>query len=226
MSISKTVFRNDSLALQQSEIKTWLETYAMDYFDSITEDTTPYNCIVCKIGDTTALKLYFDGTNAYDAYLNNGSTINGYRSDNSAKFIEGVATSKALCLSYENNNIQVGNIGHINNLVITKDINDDVVFIYLGATRGGSYHYFATGFFENYNWDYWASGSASSIYGGGTILGSSASLTSLVPIPDKTYTKYTNNAYIEIFNQYFGQKGQFTIDGINYYTNGYIALKD
>lgn len=219
MSIIKTTFRNDSLSLQQPEVKEWLETYASDYFDSISESGTT---ITCKINNITTLEIFFSGTMAYKTYLSNGNDLPAYRG--TGLFVEAVATSKGLCITYINSYTS----GYKNHLIITKDINNDIMYVCLGqsSTSSGD-NYFLTGLFSKYSWSEWANGqSAANLYGGKSILGTQAAMTSLVPITDKTWGTYSNGVYLLIFNQYYGQAGQFTIDGVNYYTNGFIALAD
>lgn len=228
MAINEVLFRDDSLALQQTEVKTWLETYATDYFDTIEDSTSPYNSVVCKIGDTKALQILFDGTNAYVAYQNNGNDMSGYRGSGSGRlFIKGVSTSKGLCLSYHDSDINVGNAGNICYLIITKDNEDNVVFIRLGAAGSGNNFVLTTCPFSKYNVSTWSDyTSAATLFADNGPLGTSAAMTSLIPFTDKTYPLYTPYAYLLKFNQYRGQEGKFSVDNNLYYTNGYIALAD
>lgn len=227
MAITKTLFRNDSLALQAPEILTWLQTNATEYFDNITYDSDNSK-IVCEIGLLTAIEIFFTGTTAFTAYLSNGNSISCVRSDQShpAIFVAGIATKNGLCISYENKALSTP---RTNYLIITKDNNGDVTFISHGQSAAATtqYNRLRTGTFTKFNWnDWYGSATAAQMYESGGFMGSQAGLTSLIPFTDSTYPIYTPNCYKLNFNQYFGAEGQFTIDGASYYTTGYIALSD
>lgn len=228
MAITKTVFRDDSLALQASEILAWLQTNATEYFDNITYDADNSK-IVCEIGLLPALELFFTNNVAFTAYLSNGNSISYTRaySGNSTLFYAGVKTTNGLIISYYNDNLP--GYGHINYIVITKNNEDDVTFIAHGqdTPSTNSSCRLKTGSFSKYVWtDWYGNASNTYMFGPGYFMGAQTGLTSLVPFVDATYPIYTPNCYKLVFNQYFGTAGIFTIDGVSYYTTGYIALSD
>lgn len=228
MSIEKTVFRNDELALQAPEILLYLQTYATDFFDSITYDEDNSK-IVCTKDEATALELYFTDNIALKAYLKNGVNISAYRAatGSSDLFISATRTNNSIIIEYYNK--QLTTVGHINSFIITKSNLEDLCFISHGQENAGtgSHSKLKMGLFNKYTWnDYFLNKTPADLYSSGGYMGKQAALTVLAPISDTTYEDYTKYVFLMPANQYFGQSGIFTIDGTAYYTTGYIAVSD
>ena len=229
MAIVKTQFRNDDLALQAPEVLAWLQANATEYFNSITYDSNNSK-IVCEIGETKALEVFFTGTTAFTAYLNNGVSFSGMRGATPGLFLTGVVCSNGICLNYYNTSPATSNErARYNDVIITKDNNGDVTFVsfHQETTGTGAGMHFTSGTFTNFAFNDWYGGfSPADAIASGKNMGIQTTLSSLIPMVDKTYPIYTPNCYRLYFNQYFGTEGQFTIDGTNYYTTGFVAIAD
>lgn len=230
MAIVKTQFRNDSLALQASEVLAWLRTTATEYFDTITYDSDNSK-IVCEIGLLPALEIFFTGDTAFTAYLNNGASFSGKRGNTPGLFLTGVSCNNGICLNYYNSGpgSTFDERARYNDIVITKDNNNDVTFVsYHQETTGTSAGmHFTSGTFTKFTFNDWFGGISPEVAtASGKYMGCQAALSSLIPMVDKTYPIYTPNCYRLYFNQYYGIEGQFTIDGTNYYTTGFVAIAD
>lgn len=227
MAIVKTQFRNDDLALQAPEVLAWLQANATEYFDSITYDSDNSK-IVCEIGEAKALEVFFTGTTAFTAYLNNGVSFSGMRGSTPGLFLTGVTCSNGICLNYKNN-APSQERARYNDIIITKDNNGDVTFVsYHQETTGSSAGiHFTSGTFTKFAFNDWfGSITPTEAVTSGEYMGIQSALSSLIPMVDKTYPIYTPNCYRLYFNQYFATEGQFTIDGTNYYTTGFVAIAD
>lgn len=227
MAIVKTQFRNDDLALQAPEVLAWLQANATEYFDSITYDNDNSK-IVCEIGTTKALEIFFTGSTAFTAYLSNGVSFSGLRGSPPGLFLTGVICNNGLCLNYYNNT-PTADRAKYNDIIITKDNNGDVTFISYHQERSAatSGMHFVSGTFTKYSFNDWfGEATTTDTTTSGKYMGTQAALSSLIPVVDKTYPIYTPNCYRMYYNQYFGTEGQFTIDGTNYYTTGFVAIAD
>lgn len=230
MAIVKTQFRNDDLALQAPEVLAWLQANATEYFDSITYDSDNSK-IVCEIGTTKALEIFFTASTAFTAYLNNGASFSGLRGASTpGLFLTAVKCNNGICINYYNTApTSTVERARNNDIVITKDNNGDVTFVsYHQETTGTSAGmHFTSGTFTKFAFNDWfGSFSPTDAIASGKYMGIQTALTSLIPMVDKTYPIYTPNCYRLYFNQYFGTEGQFTIDGTNYYTTGFVAIAD
>lgn len=226
MAITKTLFRNDDLALQAPEVLAWLQQNGEAYFDNIEYDDTNKK-IICSIDAVTAFEVFFAGQYAVKTSLNNGvykSSIRGVGTI--GLFNYGIATNSGLVLVYTNEYTSTS-YAKTNCVVITKDNNGDVTFIIMGQTDTSTtgFHLWS-GTFTKYTFNDWYGGkSAVDLFTDG-VISVQAATTALIPFTDKTYPIYTPAAYLLVFNQYFRQEGTFTIDGTDYYTTGFIALSD
>ena len=76
MAIEKTMFTGQTLAEQATELLTYLQENAADYFDTIEADAS--GNISCYVGDTVALLIGMDGTTERKVTLANNNAIQCY----------------------------------------------------------------------------------------------------------------------------------------------------
>lgn len=232
MSITKTIFRNDNLSLQASEVLTWLQASGTTYFDTITYDTDNSK-IVCQIDNSTALEIYFTGYTAFTAYLNNNESISCVRAKTNGTpglFRFGITTQNALLLSYFNTVQSSVESATKNCIIITKDNEGETTIISHGQSSNSNElanWRLRSGTFSKYNWnDWYGSQTPSNLFSTGSVMGVDSMLTALVPFTDKSYPIYTPNVFIVRCNQFHDQEGFFEIAGTEYYTTGSLAVSD
>lgn len=73
MAIVKTTFTGQTLAAQATELLTYLQANAADYFDTIEADAS--GNITCYVGETAAFVVGMDGTTARKVTLANGNAV-------------------------------------------------------------------------------------------------------------------------------------------------------
>lgn len=222
MSITKTTFTGTTLADQAPQVLAWLQANAADYFDTITYDDST-STIVCSVDNNVAMVLDFSTTSSAKAaklYLANSASVELYRSGTSVLFNYGVATDHGIAI-----NIAYPTTVNGSWIFLTKSDTDSLIMVAMGATSAnvGNTHLWA-GDYAHSGWaDYFGAESTGDLWG--ELLSVSASLTTLVPIAIRGYPSYTPNLFIMRFSQYVGVEGVITINGTEYYSNGYLALK-
>lgn len=224
MAISKTVFTGTSKSTQAPEVLTWMQANATNFFDSITANEN--GDITCTYDGTAALVLgfYYNsadvGAATRDATLRlaNGTTLATQASNLIWDY--GVATSTGIIL------VSRGASNDIKTyLYVTKtDKGNTAIFITCNTTD--NYGHFHGGDIKNsLNWaDYF--GRYDDIMTVVPVWSSSASLTTLTPVCINGYPAYTPNLYYMRFSEYPGIAGKLSINGSDYYSTGYLALKE
>lgn len=228
MAITKTNFLGTTLEAQVSEVLSWLQANATAYFDTI-EYNNETSCILCSIDGVVALELHFEHTTVVitKAFLKNGVGINILRNTTSAflyKYAISTSNGLALYLGVSEN--------YEDWIFISKNNNNELYIALLGSvfeSTGAAYNStsFVTGDFENsFAFKTWISGAS----GSGAVyvknwLGTSAALTSLVPLVSDDCPTYTPNLFITRFSEHLGVIGKVIIGDTEYFSNGYIALK-
>ena len=214
MSITKHVFTGTTLETQASEMLSWLQANATDFFDSISMDS---NVITCSKGGVNALVLSFNGTEKdITMTLANGVSISpdsiGVLYNNAVK------TSTGILL---NSN---GTSNFLTYIFITKTNNNDLAFAF--TAKVNNFGHFYMGDFSNSSlWD--------DVYGFSDRLymdyayywGITSSLTTLTPLCIKSSATYTPDLNFMRFCEFPQIKGKISIGGVEYYSNGYLALK-
>lgn len=229
MAITKTNFLGTTLEAQVSEVLTWLQANATAYFDTI-EYNSETSCILCTVDGVVALELHFEHTTAAltKAFLKNGVSMNIIRNTSSTFLYKyAVSTSNGFAL-------YLGESANYEDwIIITKNNNNDLYIALLGtvyestASAGLNTTAFVTGDFENsFTFTKWVNGSSGT--GAASVknwLGTSAALTSLVPLVSGDCPTYTPNLFITRFSEHLGVIGKVIIGDTEYFSNGYIALK-
>lgn len=228
MAITKTNFLGTTLEAQVSEVLAWLQANATAYFDTI-EYNSETSCILCTVDGVVALELHFEHTTTdiAKASLKNGNYMHILRATATAflyKYAISTSTGFALYLGTNPN--------YEDWIFISKNNNNELYIALLGSVSGSTgtaYNStaFVTGDFENsFAFTTWVNGAS----GSGAVavknwLGTSAALTSLVPLVSDDCPTYTPNLFITRFSEHLGVIGKVIIGDTEYFSNGYIALK-
>lgn len=209
MAIVKTTITGTTWETQFADVLEWLQIYATDYFDTITGDSST-NIITMTYGNASVV---LNGiTNRITVTLDNGTS--NEKSSNDIFITEMYKTDSGI---------------YIHN---AKDAND--LQLWITKTNAGNtcvlYFYHSSSTVQGYQWaDLKASTSLSSFGSNQSQALSSqtrsASLTALTPFVF-TGGVYSDNLFLQTFNEYYGISGIFSINRTQYVSNGYIALKD
>ena len=215
MAITKYVFTGTSITAQASEMLTWLQANATDFFDSIVMDS---NIITCSKNNIDALVLGFDNTTKnIIVTLANGSSKS---SDSvSALFEYAIKTSTGILL--KNN----GTSYFPTFLFVTKTNNDELALAFTAYVN--NYGHFYIGDVFNSEWDD-VFGNADQLYNPSyyqNYWGIESSLTTLTPLCIKSSATYTPDLNFMRFCEFPQIAGKISIGGVEYYSNGYLALK-
>ena len=216
MAITKYVFTGTTITAQASEMLTWLQANATDFFDSISMAS---NVITCSKGSVNALVLSFDGKgNNITMCLANGASV---KSDSVGSiFRYAIKTSTGILLKND------GKMGVITFLFVTKTNNDELAFA--STIYAGNYgHFFMGDVFHSSKWD--------DMFGGIDYMydsnyypnywGFKSSLTTLTPLCIKQSASYTPDLNFMRFCEFPQIESKISIGGVEYYSNGYLALK-
>lgn len=211
MSIIKTIFTGTTQAQRAAEMLSYLQTYAADYFDSITKVQSSDN-IGCYIDDVEVLLLPYSS----GAYLKIGLVNGAYMETFSAGEV-------AFTIAYRSENgVMLKN--NSTTLVISKnDIGHTVLCtsLHLGSESSGTSGYRFADTVDGVNITT-PFGVASSRY---STIAKSAALTATVPaVFDSGH--YSEGLCITPYSEYVGIGGILTTSGgIQYAYDGAIALK-
>ena len=214
--INKTYFKETTLDAQAPEVLAWLQANATDYFDSITYDAES-SVIKCSVGDKEAFSVLFSDTNRLTANLKNGAIVKAY--GGSAALLQyGIATDHGIAILVQASNPTW--------LFITRSDSDSLIMamMCMASSSSGTAHFYVGDFENSPAWsDVYGSSSSGDLWGKNMSI--SAALTTLTPIVLKDYPSYTPNLYIMRFTEYLGNVGKLIINGEEYFSNGYLALK-
>lgn len=215
MSITKHVFTGTSLEAQASEMLSWLQANGTDFFDSISMDS---NVITCSKDGKNALVLRFNGTDKdITLCLANGeaSPLDSV----GALYNYAVKTSTGILLNNQ------GTSNFPTHLFITKTNNNDLAFAVTGYWHNYG-HFFMGDFSKSSHFDD-VYGQSDRIYIDYVAFwGITSSLTTLTPLCIKTPATYTPDLNFMRFCEFPQIEGKISIGGVEYYSNGYLALKE
>lgn len=214
MSITKHVFTGTSLEAQASEMLSWLQANATDFFDSISMAS---NVITCSKDGVNALVLRFNGTDKdITMTLANGVSI----SPDSIGVLYNYAVKTSTGIMLNSN----GTHDFPTYIFITKTNNNDLAFVFTAYTD--NYGHFYMGDFSNSA--EWSDpfGKNDRIYiDYAAFWGVSSSLTTLTPLCINSSATYTPDLNFMRFCEFPQIAGKIFIGGAEYYSNGYLALK-
>lgn len=225
MSITKVQF-SSNINEQASEMWDFISNYAEDYFDTIQRGDTHAGDIVCTVnldgGKSSKVIIRYDTTKAYatmevttDGRTESGSQILSWDSGNQAEITNGYVTSKGFAL-------QVRSYGNGIWLFVSKT-EDGETIVYLpkyaypslnpkwinlhrpdGCSQVAAYNTTSYSMFTN----------------------STQGIAGLCPLATADEFSYSPYLHKVVFSGYVGQVGKLTMNGIDYVTNGMIALQD
>ena len=210
MAINKTIFTADRTT-QKSEILSWLQANATDYFDEIAEDS---GNIKCSLENGAELLFMFDTSATIykvmsktekSKYIYSGSAESAYTK-------AGIATSKGLML------ISTAASSTDNIIIISKTNSGTTAISAFAKTSSGSaslpFHYFID---LNNDTD-WIGTTQN-------ILTYSVSVTSLAPVCFSS-GNYCEHVFMTIFSQFTNNPCIMQINGKKYAYGGYLALEE
>lgn len=224
MSIVKTTFTGSTLNAQKTEVLSYLQANAAEYFDEITADSN--GNISCMVGETTALLIGMDGATRRKVTLANGSSIavgDSQDSNWSTLFRYGKKTSKGVMLVTAPGVKQGATTGPII-LFISKNENGDTCI--LGTMPVGAYNtpteYFGADIKNDASIYAYISGVA---WSARSQLSRSAPVTALTPAIFSG-GHYAPNVFLTTFNQFALTEADLNINSVSYATDGVMALQD
>ena len=207
MAINKTIFTADRTA-QKSEILSWLQANAADYFDEISEDNN--GNIVCSLENGAGFSFIFDSTSIeYEIESKTGVTHSIYGSSSLKYTKAGVVTSKGFmivgALSASSDNI----------IIISKTSTGKTAVSMLAASTTGSNRYFSAIDMD---------GDADWLRTGNNAVAFSAPVTSLAPVCFSCGT-HCEHTFFTPFTQ-FENPCIMQLNGKKYAYGGYLALEE
>lgn len=218
MSITKYYFTGATQAAQKTEMLTWLQANATDYFDSITEAS---DVITCSKNSSPILLLDFTG-NAYTITMKlaNGTTIQNY--DTGRLWNYAVKCPGGIVFKTQGG---TDSDAMYSILYITNSNTNGLIMAYTGYSNNYGHFYIGDIFSGSTWWDVY--GGADQIYNSGYYINYwsvTAQMTSLTPIVTNVQT-YAPNLYLPRFTEYPQREGILIVNNVEYYYTGYLAMK-
>ena len=228
MAIVKTTFTGQTLAAQATELLTYLQANAANYFDTISADGD--GNITCYVGETAALLIGMDGTTTRKVTLANGQYIQTTSGDtaggntvHAALFRYAKKTANGILLATNEGKVSAVNAGYTF-FFIAKNENSDTCI--LGTLAAGTYqnptYYFGAdikndtsiyNYISNVTWANRAQ------------LSHSAPVTALTPAIFSG-GHYAPKAFIGTFSQFALTECDVNINGKSYASDGVCMLSD
>lgn len=222
MSIEITRFTQTN---NKTQITQWLTANTVpDYFDSVTFDEST-NAITCTMGDTAYYKITCQGASIYYNLKGKGMTD----SVRYQRITEGVVEAYFDYAVKTSNGIMLHTSRGSCELVLTKTDGGSAAFVFTDHGVFKSYYCAGGNYYPKMQMISVDNSSAvtqfptTAQYNHGQI---SAAKTVLAPIVIGTAGDVCPNCFTLPFNQYLGTECQFALDNVNYYSNGYVALKE
>lgn len=215
MAITKTIFTGTTAAANGAEVLAFLQANAADYFDTI---TSPSNGMIkCLVGTTEALVLG-TGSDQINGQIKlaNGAYKTIIFID--SVFVRGYATSNGLLLIQQT--VSYGTVS----LFITKNSQGNACVVsMLKENERKPYKYVSADIVNGAAITQWSS--TNTMSEACDVLSKSAAATGLCPFVFDS-GDYTPGLFVATFSQYVGTECEFSLNGVEYVTDGAIALKD
>lgn len=218
MAIETTRFTQ---ANNMSQIANWLNENAVpEYFDEVTFDDST---ITCSMGDTAYYKINFYN-NVITHFIKGKGTpsetsFTAYQM-NDLHFDYAVKTSGGIMLHTTHNSCE---------MVITKTDSDGVAFIFTDRAVFKTYYYSGGNYYPQIRMLSVEKSSAYSQFPTTSQQNHGEMKTAKTvpaPIVIGMTGDYCPNCFHLPSNQPLGEECEFQLNGVNYYSNGYIALKE
>lgn len=223
MAITKTTF--DSGSSNLSQVASWLQANATDYFDEI---TFANSIITCTKDGHTAFVIGNSAATRYNMYISNGTNVTLFGDE----VLFGISTSKGLLLR----SLYTYGANNYSDIIITKTDNDNLAFVAAGIGEPNGSSSYASAYYYAIDFDsialtpwivtsatmpsrQWAQNQITKFY--------QADKTSIANIVCKNTDSYTPDVYQIIYSQYSDDTtGIISIGGKDYFTNGCFLLAD
>jgi len=213
---SKTVFTSTEWGSGlETEVLEWLQQNGTEYFDTI---TLSGNYIKCCIGETDVIEIITSTGKIAMPQLGNNASMSGF------VFTHGYVLENGLLLINQ-----------------STEINSKGKFVYFGkssagntcliamdrpsqSTVGYSVGLWAADLVASSTFSYWYAANSTYNLSDAIKFVNQASMNVLTPIvmPNEIYCP---DAFILTYTEYRGIIGRFSIDGEEYFSNGYCAFK-
>lgn len=227
--ITKVAFTGETRAEQYEQVLDFMKTYAAELFEDITGENGKILCNKRSDVPMGALTLCCD-TSSYIAYLFIPATnSSGYQvvtmsaSQTSIVFDYGISTSKGIYIHWTNG-------GEPNGIFISKANNGDTFAVYCYYNNSSSDGHFGCANLisgeGSTSYPQMIADGLSSYYIYGNLTSMQVEYTALNPFVSPSAAVYCPHIHQLHFNQFVGQSGKLTLNGKDYYTNGYFALED
>lgn len=208
MALVKTTFLGSTQAENAPEVLTWLQNNATGLFDTIEADAN--GNISCNIGNTTAIRIGFDGSTTTKYTLANNKSEETI--DTNIIFSSAIKTTKGIRL-----------IGNIYDIFVSKSDVGTTCFASIFRTAPDyDYAYFFADFVHSPNFYNPIVNSYQNVRNGYTRQAPNTSLTHC--IFDGGF--YAPDLYIATFSQYALTSCNFSIENKKYTTDGVIVLAE
>lgn len=219
MAITKTTFASGSSNI--SQVASWLQANATDYFDDI---SLSGSTITCTKDGHTAFVITSTSSSRYRIYTANGNNVT-FRGDN---VLFGISTSKGLFMR----SVGLSNSSYYayTDVFITKTDSGNLSFIVSGIDSGAqdNARFYATDF-NAPSINFWvdSNGASGSYYIPKYLTRLDADKTSIANVVCKNTDSYTPDVYQMVYSQYaYDTTGIISIGGKDYFTNGCFLLAD
>lgn len=225
MSITKVQF-SSNINEQASEMWDFINTYATDYFDTIQKGDTNAGDIVCTVNlvneKSSKVIIRYNTSKAYatmevttNGRTTTGSEIYQWDSGNQTEITNGYVTSKGFAL-------QVRSYGNLIWLFVSKT-EDDETIVYLPKY---AYPNVNPKWINLHRPDALSEVAAYNTSSAIMFTNSTQGIAGLCPLATAYVFSYSPYLHKVVFSGYVGQVGKLTMNGIDYVTNGTIALQD
>ena len=220
MAIVKTTFASGSSNI--SQVASWLQANATDYFDEISLSGTT---ITCTKDGHTAFAMTSTSSSRYRIYTANANYVT-FRGDD---VLFGISTSKGLFMR----SVGLDNPSYYSytDVFISKTDSGGLSFVVYGidaGTQNNNARFYATDF-NAPSIDFWvdSNGASGSYYIPKYLTRLDANKTSIANVVCKNTDSYTPDVYQMVYSQYsYDTTGVITLDGKQYFTNGCLARAD
>jgi hypothetical protein len=237
MAISKTEFTGTRVSAQISDLITWLNTNATDIFDSIVEDTANEGVSFYKNDTEIAAIYYSTGYECINLYykMTETATSSSMHQFKMKPLTAAIKTSSGIALLFKRDD---GAPSFGRGVIFGKDSNGDIT---------------AVGFSEFFSDSMYRIAGCKQLSYGGTVLRGVQNISAakeqvinpkaynnvLIPIYVEANETPSDSVFIHTFTQTWYASGgdtggnnyqrgdyQLTLNGVNYFSNGRVALKD
>jgi len=220
MSITKYYFTGPTIENQKNEIYSFMNTYGTGYFSTINNNGSN---VACMLNGVRSLSFGCDSANTY-------SNISAKLNNNSEKFSDATSNLWEYAVACTGGLIFKSQVASAtasfhSYLYITKSNNNETIIAFTAYVNNYG-HFFVGDLSRSATW--WdVFGNADNLYNQNSYShywGIASSMTALTPLVTNAET-YAPNLNVMRFTQFPQQDGKIVVNGIEYYSTGYLAMK-